>query len=146
MPRKCSLVGKCRSMNSGVDEEFSVFSFPNHNDQCDIWIRALPKTMNNVPKNTGVCEKHQLTGYRKNQKKGSDRSRNSLPIFKVIPISYLLQSLVSPSRNVRKQQTIVQAVVALINLQFNVDVTDNFISTYKISDIPPKAISIDATL
>ena len=58
MPRKCSLVEKRRSMNSGVDEKFSVFSFPNHNDQCDIWIRALPKTVNNVPKNTGVCEKH----------------------------------------------------------------------------------------
>ena len=37
IPRKY-YVGKCRSMDSGTNEKFTVFSVPADNDKCDRWI------------------------------------------------------------------------------------------------------------
>ena len=41
---------------SRVDEKFTVFSFPTDNDECDKCIQALPNTINNATKYTGVFE------------------------------------------------------------------------------------------
>ena len=96
---------------------------------------------------------------RKNQKKSSDRTRNPLSIFEPAPKSYLPQTLVSQSKNVQKRKidcdsrgsaskkqkankNIIKGWRDLKqfcqNLQFNVDVTNNFIFIYKIIGMVPK--------
>ena len=50
--------GKDRLMYSGIDEKFTVFSFPTDNGECQKRIRPFPNTINNVTKYVGVSKKH----------------------------------------------------------------------------------------
>ena len=106
---------------SRVDEKFTVFSFPTDNDECDKCIQALPNTINNATKYTGVFEIDR--GSRIVPKEKQEFDKNVIKCW-----NHLIQF----------DQ----------NFQFNADVADNFLFVYKMNDMLPKvvfSISINQT-